>query len=151
MRVAVVSGPNLNLLGRREPEIYGSTTLGEIDDSVRELGRSLGVEVDTFQSNTEGALIDYIHDAGSRADGFLVNAAGLTHTSVSLRDALTAVGVPFVEVHLTNTAAREEFRHGSLLSDRAIGVVAGFGADSYLLGLRGLVARLKQGAAVRRS
>ena len=109
----------------------------------------LGIELDTFQSNTEGALIDYIQGVAPRVDAFLVNAGGLTHTSVSLRDALIGVGRPFVEVHLTNPASRESFRHGSLLSDRALGVVVGFGADSYLLGLRGLVARL--GAPARGS
>lgn len=152
MKIAVISGPNLNLLGRREPEIYGTASLSEIEDRLRTLAGELSVDLDTYQSNAEGALIDYIQAAADRVDGFLVNAAGLTHTSVALRDALTGVGRPFVEVHLTNPAAREEFRHGSLLSDRAAGVVVGFGAESYLLGLRGLVAHLTAGAApVRRS
>jgi 3-dehydroquinate dehydratase II len=151
VRIVVIHGPNLNQLGRREPELYGTTSLQEIDESLQALGRELGAEVDAFQSNTEGALIDYIQDAVDRADGFLVNAGGLTHTSVSLRDALTGAGRPFVEVHLTNPSAREAFRHVSLLTDRADGVVAGFGAESYLLGLRGLVARLRSsvGAAGR--
>ncbi|MEX1184609.1 MAG: type II 3-dehydroquinate dehydratase [Gemmatimonadota bacterium] len=142
MRVAVVSGPNLNLLGSREPDVYGSVTLAEIERRLRALSAELGIHLDTFQTNTEGALIDYIQESASRVDAFLVNAGGLTHTSVSLRDALIGVGRPFVEVHLTNPATREAFRHGSLLSDRALGVVVGFGADSYLLGLRGLVARI---------
>jgi 3-dehydroquinate dehydratase II len=146
VRVAVVSGPNLNLLGRREPAIYGSATLAEIEAGLRDLGAALGVELETFQSNAEGELIDYIQQAGERVDGFVVNAGGLTHTSVSLRDALLGMGRPFVEVHLSNPAAREQFRHGSLLSDVAAGVVVGFGAESYLLGLRGLVARLATGA-----
>jgi 3-dehydroquinate dehydratase II len=142
VRVAVVNGPNLNLLGAREPGIYGHETLDGIETRLRQLAAELGVEVEWFQSNAEGVLIDYIQDAAVRNDAFMVNAGGLTHTSVSLRDALLAVGRPFVEVHLSNPAAREPFRHTSLLSDRAVGVVAGFGAESYLLGLRGLVARL---------
>ena len=142
MRVAVISGPNLNLLGRREPEIYGSDTLEEIEQRLVRLGEEIGVEVESFQSNAEGALIDYIQTAAERVDAFLVNAGGLTHTSVSLRDALVGVGRPFVEVHLSNPAAREPFRHVSLLTDRALGAVIGFGAESYVLGLRGLVARL---------
>ncbi|CAN5636854.1 type II 3-dehydroquinate dehydratase [soil metagenome] len=150
MKIAVISGPNLNLLGRREPAIYGTTTLPQIEDRLRALAGELGVDLDTYQSNAEGALIDYIQASADRVDGFLVNAAGLTHTSVALRDALTGMGRPFVEVHLTNPAAREEFRHGSLLSDCAAGVVVGFGAESYLLGLRGLVARLTEGAAPAR-
>ena len=149
MRVAVISGPNLNLLGTREPEVYGTATLEQIETGLRQAADELGIELDTFQSNTEGALIDYIQGVAPRVDAFLVNAGGLTHTSVSLRDALIGVGRPFVEVHLTNPASRESFRHGSLLSDRALGVVVGFGADSYLLGLRGLVARL--GAPARGS
>lgn len=143
MKISVVHGPNLNLLGQREPDIYGPATLDDVDAGLHRLAKELGVELDTFQSNAEGALIDYIHSAAAGAAAFLVNAGGLTHTSVSLRDALLGVGRPYVEVHLTNPAGREPFRHGSLLSDRALGVVVGFGPDSYLLGLRGLVARLR--------
>jgi 3-dehydroquinate dehydratase II len=146
VRVGVISGPNLNLLGRREPQVYGSTTLPQIEARLQELAAELGVELESFQSNSEGELIDYVQQAGSRTDGFIVNAGGLTHTSVSLRDALLAMGRPFVEVHLTNPAVREEFRHRSLLSDVAAGVVVGFGAESYVLGLRGLVAKLAQPA-----
>jgi 3-dehydroquinate dehydratase II len=146
VRIAVVHGPNLNQLGRREPEIYGRVTLREIDDRLHTLAVELGAEIESFQSNAEGALIDYIQQAADGSDGFLVNAGGLTHTSVALRDALTGAGRPFVEVHVTNPSAREAFRHVSLLSDRAAGVVAGFGAESYLLGLRGLVARLSSTA-----
>lgn len=145
MRIAVVHGPNLQLLGRREPEIYGSTTLDRLDASVAELGAELGVEVETFQSNHEGELLDYVAGAAERVDGFLVNAAGLTHTSVSLRDGLVGVGRPFVEVHLSNTAAREDFRSASLLAPVALGVVAGFGPRSYLLGFRALVGHLSGG------
>lgn len=141
MRVAVISGPNLNLLGRREPEIYGSTTLEAIEERLHALGAEAGVGLEMFQSNAEGELIDYIQAAADRVDAFLINAGGLTHTSVALRDALLAADRPFVEVHLSNPATREPFRHVSLLADRAVGVVAGFGAESYLLGLRGLVAR----------
>jgi 3-dehydroquinate dehydratase II len=146
VRIAVISGPSLNLLGRREPEIYGTVTLPEIEERLRGLARDLGVELETFQSNGEGDLIDFIQEAASRADAFLVNAGGYTHTSVALRDALVGVGRPFVEVHLSNPQARESFRHRSLLTDRAVGAVTGFGADSYLLGLRGLVARLQSQA-----
>jgi 3-dehydroquinate dehydratase II len=142
VRIAVISGPNLNLLGRREPDIYGRETLDQIEARLQGVAKEIGTDLDTFQSNAEGELIDYIQSAGERVDAFLVNAGGLTHTSVSLRDALVGVGRPFVEVHLSNPAAREPFRHVSLLTDRALGVVVGFGAESYVLGLRGLVARL---------
>lgn len=147
MRVAIIHGPNLNLLGGREPEIYGRATLAEVEEQLTRLAGDLGVELESFQSNAEGSLIDYIQQAAGRVDGYVVNAAGLTHTSVSLRDALTAVERPFVVVHLTNPATREPFRRRSLLSDRAAGVVEGFGVDSYLLGLRGLVARLTESNA----
>jgi 3-dehydroquinate dehydratase-2 len=142
VRIAVVSGPNLNLLGRREPEVYGHETLEQIGERLRREAEHLGVALDMFQSNAEGGLIDYIQESSERVNAFLVNAGGLTHTSVALRDALIGVGLPFVEVHLSNPAAREPFRHVSLLADRALGVVVGFGAESYVLGLRGLVARL---------
>lgn len=146
MRVAVVHGPNLNLLGQREPAIYGPTTLAEVNQSLVTLGRELGVEIDHFQANGEGALVDHVQLAAEAVDGYLVNAGAYTHTSVALRDALVAVARPFVEVHLSNVHAREPFRHQSFLSDRAVGVVAGFGAESYLLGLRGLVSHLRRGA-----
>jgi 3-dehydroquinate dehydratase-2 len=144
MRVAVLHGPNLRLLGRREPEVYGYTTLDEIDDRVRELGHELAVEVESFQSNSEGALIDFIEAASARVEGFVINAGALTHTSIALRDCLVGVGRPFVEVHISNTAARERFRHHSHLSAVAGGVVYGFGPQSYLLGLRGLVALIEK-------
>jgi 3-dehydroquinate dehydratase-2 len=142
VRIAVISGPNLNLLGTREPQLYGLETLGQIEARLQRLAGEIGVDLDMFQSNAEGGLIDYIQASAERVDAFLVNAGGLTHTSVALRDALIGVGRPFVEVHLSNPAAREPFRHVSLLADRALGVVVGFGAESYALGLRGLVARL---------
>src|SRR5690606_1706531 len=138
VRIAVASGPNLNLLGRREPEVYGSTTLEQIEERLRQTAAERGAELEFFQSNAEGALIDYIQAAAERVDAILVNAGGLTHTSVALRDALLGVARPFVEVHLSNPAAREPFRHVSLLADRALGVVVGFGAESYVLGLQGL-------------
>jgi 3-dehydroquinate dehydratase II len=147
VRIGVLSGPNLNLLGQREPAVYGTMTLREIEERLRVLAGELGVEVEMYQSNAEGALIDYIQESAGRVDAFVVNAGGLTHTSVSMRDALVGVARPFVEVHLSNPAAREPFRHVSLLTDRALGAVVGFGAESYLLGLRGLVARLTAGAA----
>jgi 3-dehydroquinate dehydratase II len=146
VRVAVINGPNLNLLGNREPDVYGTVTLSEIEERLRTEGGDLGVGIETYQSNSEGELIDYIHRSAEQVSAFLVNAGGLTHTSVALRDALVGVDRPFVEVHLSNPAAREPFRHVSLLSDRALGVVVGFGAESYVLGLRGLVARLRVAA-----
>lgn len=138
----MLHGPNLNTLGKREPETYGSTTLPEIDAAVIDAGRRLAVEITAFQSNLEGSLVDWIQAESDSVDGFVVNAAGFTHTSVVLRDALLATGRPFVEVHLSNVFAREGFRHVSLLADAAIGVVCGFGVSSYVLGLEGLVAAL---------
>lgn len=145
MKIAVIHGPNLNMLGRREPELYGDFSLETIDDRLESLARSLGVETSTFQSNGEGALVDYIQREGEGVDGFLINAGAYTHTSVALRDALLSVNRPFVEVHLSNVYAREEFRHRSFLADKAVGSVVGFGMDSYLLGLRGLVDFLNAG------
>ena len=142
MRIAVVHGANLRLLGRREPEVYGTDTLDDVNRLISDLGEELGVEIETFQSNHEGELIDFIDEASSRADGFVVNPGAFTHTSIALRDALVGVDRPFVEVHLSNTAGRERFRRHSYLSPVASGVVYGFGVQSYLLGLRGLVARI---------
>lgn len=143
MKVLVLHGPNLNTLGSREPELYGQQTLAEIDARLVQLGQSLGLVVQSLQSNHEGALVDAIQEAArSGVAGFLVNAAAYTHTSVALRDALLASGRPFVEVHLTNVYRREAFRHKSLLADVAVGVVCGFGGTSYELGLRGLASAL---------
>ena len=142
MHIAVLNGPNLNLLGEREPEIYGRATLAEIEASTRERARTLGVECSWTQTNHEGELVDAIQGLRGRADGALVNAAAFTHTSFAVRDALLAVRVPFVEVHLSNIFAREPERRRSLLADAAVGVVAGFGADSYRLGLEGLLGYL---------
>jgi 3-dehydroquinate dehydratase-2 len=144
VKIAVVHGPNLNLLGRREPAVYGSATLADIDAALSTLAAELGVEVECFQSNGEGALVDFVQDAAERAAGFVVNAGGYTHTSVALRDALVGVARPFVEVHLSNVFAREAFRRRSMLADRALGVVSGFGRDSYLLALRALADHLFQ-------
>jgi 3-dehydroquinate dehydratase II len=144
VRIAVLHGPNLNLLGTREPEIYGSFTLADIDARLVEEGAALGVDVETFQSNVEGLLVDRVQEAAGRVSGFLVNAGAYTHTSVALRDALAGVGRPFVEVHLSNVQAREPFRHESLLAPKAVGAIMGFGVDSYVLGLRGLVAHLQR-------
>jgi len=142
MRIAVVHGPNLRLLGRREPAVYGTATLDDVNSSLDRLARELEVELEVFQSNHEGQLIDFIEEASARVDGFVVNPGGLTHTSVALRDAFLGVSLPFVEVLLSNPSAREPFRHRSFLSDVAVGTVYGFGVQSYLLGLRGLVSRI---------
>ena len=145
MKVEVLHGPNLNLLGTREPAVYGRTTLAEVDERLGRLASELGVELGTYQSNHEGALVDHVQAAAPRTDGFVVNAGGYTHTSVALRDALTGVGLPFVEVHVSNVHAREPFRRESLLAPVALGSVVGFGPDSYLLAVRGLVRHLQQG------
>jgi 3-dehydroquinate dehydratase-2 len=143
MRIAVLNGPNLNLLGQRQPEIYGRTTLAEIEAMVRKAADADGVEIDWFQSNHEGALIEAVQGLKGKADGALVNAAAFGHTSLALRDALLSVKVPFVELHLSNVLAREPERRHSVIADLAIGMIAGFGAQSYLLALKGLVGRLR--------
>lgn len=139
MRVAVLNGPNLNLLGVREPEVYGRATLGDIEAATRAQAAALGVECVWTQTNHEGELVEAIQRLRGSADGALVNAAAFTHTSLAVRDALLAAQVPFVEVHLSNIFAREPARRRSLLADLAVGVVSGFGADSYRLALDGLV------------
>lgn len=142
-KILVLHGPNLNLLGTREPEVYGSDTLEAIDQRLKERGRKAGVEVTSFQSNAEAPLIERIHAAKSDETAVIViNPAAFTHTSVALRDALAAVGIPFIEVHLSNVHAREPFRKHSYFSDLAIGVVAGFGALSYELALEAAMSRL---------
>jgi 3-dehydroquinate dehydratase-2 len=144
VRIAVLNGPNLNLLGEREPEVYGRASLAEIEAATRERARVLGAECSWTQTNHEGELVEAIQalKGPPRVDGALINAAAFTHTSLAVRDALLAVRVPFVEVHLSNIFAREPERRRSLLADLAVGVVTGFGADSYRLGLEGLVGHL---------
>jgi len=144
--VLVLHGPNLNLLGQREPGIYGQTTLEAINQSLYGLAESLGVSLECLQSNHEGVLIDAIQAAPSHAHGILINPAAYTHTSVALRDAIAAVALPTVEVHLSNIHQRESFRHHSYIAPVALGQIAGFGAESYLLGLRALVTYLRRAA-----
>jgi 3-dehydroquinate dehydratase II len=143
MRIAVLNGPNLNLLGQREPEVYGRATLAEIEAMVREAAVPLGVEINWFQTNHEGEMVDAVQQLRGRADGALINAAALTHSSLALRDALLAVRVPFVELHLSNIFAREPERRQSVIADLALGMITGFGAQSYLLALQALLSRLR--------
>jgi 3-dehydroquinate dehydratase II len=139
MKILILHGPNLNLLGTREPEVYGLMTLDEINKKMIELGDGLGVEIKCLQSNHEGALIDALDDARTWAGGVVFNPGGYTHTSVAIRDTISAIAIPVVEVHLSNVYAREEFRHKSLVSAVCKGKVSGFGWHSYELGLRGLM------------
>jgi 3-dehydroquinate dehydratase II len=139
VRIAVLNGPNLNLLGVREPGLYGTRTLADISVQLEQAGEELGVQLEFAQHNGEGELIDCIHSLRGRVDGIVINAAAYSHTSLALRDALVAVGIPFVEVHITNIYAREPERRRSVLADSAIGIVAGLGTIGYDLALRGLV------------
>ena len=144
-KLLVLHGPNLNLLGSREPEVYGQTTLAEIDGDLRARAAAAGHAMESLQSNSELELIDRVQAARDDGTGFiLINPAAFTHTSVALRDALAAAAVPFVEVHLSNPHAREPFRHNSFFSDLAVGVIAGFGADSYRYALEAALARLEK-------
>ena len=142
MRIAVIHGTNLRLLGSREPEVYGTDTLDDVNLHLGEVATELGVDLETFQSNHVGEILDFIEEAAARVDGFIINPGALTHSSIALLDAFLGVGRPFVEVHLSNTQGRESYRRHSYLAGSASGVVLGFGVHSYLLGLRGLVARL---------
>ncbi|MEM6611708.1 MAG: type II 3-dehydroquinate dehydratase [Cyanobacteria bacterium P01_C01_bin.72] len=144
INVLVLHGPNLNLLGLREPEVYGAITLAQIDDSLKENAAKLQIEIDCLQSNHEGVLVDAIHNARDKHQGILINPGAYTHTSVALRDALAAVMLPTVEVHLSNIYRREGFRHHSYIAPIAIGQISGFGADSYRLGLQALVNHLRK-------
>jgi 3-dehydroquinate dehydratase-2 len=146
VRLTVLNGPNLNLLGTREPEVYGTATLGDIERAVRERARALGAELDWQQTNDEGRFVELVQGLAGRADGALINAAAFTHSSLAIRDAVLAVRVPFVEVHLSNIFAREAERRRSVLADLAVGLVAGFGATSYLLALEALVRHLESRA-----
>lgn len=143
-RVLVLHGPNLNMLGQREPQIYGSTTLADIDATLLALGQELGVAVETFQSNHEGELVSRIQAARGQVAAILINGGAYTHTSVAILDALLAVDLPVIEVHISNLYKREEFRHHSYIARAAIGQICGFGADSYLLGLRAAVSLLQR-------
>jgi 3-dehydroquinate dehydratase-2 len=147
VRIAVLNGPNLNLLGSREPEIYGRATLKDVERAVRERATALGVEVDWHQTNEEGRFVELVQGLAGRAEGALINAAAFTHSSLAIRDALLAVRIPFVEVHLSNIFAREPERRRSVLADAAVGIVAGFGGPGYVLALEALVQHLKSRAA----
>lgn len=142
VRIAIINGPNLNLLGQREPELYGTTTLADIENRLREVAKELDTSISFSQFNGEGDIIDAIHALKGAADGALINAGAYSHTSLAIHDALTSVAIPFAEVHLTNIYAREPERRHSMLSDAAVAVVVGFGAMGYELALRGLVAKL---------
>ena len=147
LNILVIHGPNLNLLGTREPEVYGATTLDDVDAALHELAVELGVKPRIIQTNNEGILISEIHAAkfpmaGPEMDGILINPGAFTHYSYAIRDALAGVAIPTVEVHLSNIHAREEFRHKSVIAPIAVGQISGFGLDSYLLGLRALVSHL---------
>ena len=145
MKILVVNGPNLNLLGTREPGVYGAMTLEDINSGLASVAESLGVEITFFQSNSEGAIVDAIHQAAAYSGGIIINPAAYTHTSVAIRDAISAVALPTVEVHLSNVYSREKFRHKSLIAPVVIGQIAGFGAKGYELALRGLLSYLGEG------
>ena len=144
MDLLLINGPNLNLVGKREPSIYGSQTLEDIQEELFTLANELDANLKFFQSNSEGEMIDCIQNSVGYIDGILINAGAYTHTSIALRDALLGVAIPYVEVHLSNIYSREEFRHKSFLTDKALGLVCGFGANSYQLALEGIVSYLKR-------
>ena len=144
MKILVIHGPNLNMLGKREPEIYGAETLEDVNASLKQLAAELSVELEFFQSNAEGELVAKIQQASSEFKGIMINPGAYTHTSIAIRDAILSSGLPVAEVHISNVHKREEFRHKSYVSGVALGVVTGFGIDSYFLGLRGLVSHLSK-------
>jgi 3-dehydroquinate dehydratase-2 len=145
IKILVLNGPNLNLLGKRQPEIYGRLTLPEINKKIQALAKELGVEVTIRQSNSEGELVTWIQDAPKEFNAVVINPAAYTHSSIAMRDAITAAGIPTVEVHISNIYKREEFRRHSYIAGAAVGQIAGFGVNSYLLGLRAVVDQLRQG------
>jgi 3-dehydroquinate dehydratase-2 len=149
MRILFLNGPNLNLLGQREPGVYGRLTLAEIEANVRERAKKTGAEVDFRQSNVEGELVTWIQQAKGRYEAIVLNAAAYTHSSIALRDAIAAAGVPAIEIHLSNIHAREEFRHRSLIAGVCVGQIAGFGANSYILGLDAVVNVIENGKMVK--
>ncbi|QQA42713.1 type II 3-dehydroquinate dehydratase [Pelagovum pacificum] len=140
--IHILNGPNLNLLGQRQPEVYGAETLADVEASCRKLGKELGVEIGFFQSNHEGEIVDQVHTARTEAQAIIINAGAYTHTSIAIADALRAFDGPFIEVHISNVHAREAFRHHSYLSEIATGVIVGCGTEGYLLALRHLVGKL---------
>ncbi|HGE71462.1 TPA: type II 3-dehydroquinate dehydratase [Candidatus Poribacteria bacterium] len=139
VKILVIHGPNLNLLGKREPSVYGLQTLSEINSELETLAQKLDVELKIIQSNSEGGIVSFIHDNADWADGLIINPAAYTHTSVAIRDAISAVGLPAVEVHISNVFKREDFRHFSYISPVAVGVICGFGGNGYLLALQAIV------------
>jgi len=141
-KILVLNGPNLNLLGTRQPEIYGKLTLAQIEKQVRALAKQLAVEIDFRQSNSEGELVTWIQQAAGKCAAIVINPAAYTHTSLAMRDAISAVGIPTIEIHVSNIHKREQFRHHSFIAEVAVGQIAGFGLDSYLLGLRAAVSGL---------
>lgn len=144
MKILVIHGPNLNLLGKREPEIYGSVTIDEINTLIGKEAQALGAEIEFSQSNSEGNIVDSIQRAMGNVDGIVINPGAYTHTSIAIRDAIASTGIPTVEVHISNIFKREDFRKLSYVSGVAVGVISGLGVDSYLLGLRALVNHLKK-------
>ncbi|OGE18570.1 MAG: type II 3-dehydroquinate dehydratase [Candidatus Dadabacteria bacterium RIFCSPHIGHO2_12_FULL_53_21] len=143
MKILIIHGPNLNMLGKREPSIYGAGTLQEINRILKEEARRLGVKAEVFQSNSEGEIVGSIQDAMKKSDGILINPGAYTHTSIAIRDAILSAGLPVVEVHISNIYKREDFRQKSFISGVSVGVISGFGSDSYILGLNGLVNYLR--------
>lgn len=144
MKILVINGPNINLLGTREPEIYGSLTLDDINKEIKEYAKTLGIKIETFQSNIEGEIVNAIQNAKVDCTGIVINPAAYTHTSVAIRDAISAIAIPCVEVHISNIHNREEFRKNSLTAPVCIGQISGFGIDSYKLGINGLVSHLNK-------